>query len=83
MGHLLFYTIVRRKNNQGEKTMALLTGPTFMNGIKETFEKKISYTGENEKSAPRRSLVQVYFSKRDMTLTYFNDRFALHRGDIV
>lgn len=43
--------------------MALLTGPTFMNGIKETFEKKISHTGENEKSAPRRSLVQFFFQK--------------------
>ncbi len=83
MGHLLLYTIVRRKNNQEGKTMALLTGPAFINGIKETFEKKTSHTEENDKSVPRRSLVQIYFSKRDMTLTYYNDKFDLHRGDIV
>ena len=31
----------------------------------------------------RRSVVQVYFEERRMTLAYYNDRFDLHRGDIV
>lgn len=34
-------------------------------------------------TAPRRSVVQVYFASRDMTLAYYNDRFDLHRGDTV
>lgn len=32
---------------------------------------------------PRRSVVQVYFAQRDMTLAYYNDTFDLHRGDRV
>ena len=34
-------------------------------------------------TAPRRSVVPVYFASRDMTLAYYNDRFDLHRGDTV
>ena len=33
--------------------------------------------------APRRSVVQVYFASRHMSLAYYNDRFDLHRGDLV
>jgi hypothetical protein len=32
---------------------------------------------------PFKSLVQVYFPERNRTLTYFNDRFDLQRGDFV
>lgn len=31
----------------------------------------------------KRSLVQVYFEEKSLTLTYYNDRFALQRGDTV
>lgn len=34
-------------------------------------------------SASQKSVVQVYFSRRNMTLAYYNDRFDLHRGDMV
>lgn len=34
-------------------------------------------------AAPRKSVVQVYFEGRNMTLAYYNDRFDLHRGDVV
>lgn len=34
-------------------------------------------------AAPRKSVVQVYFAGRNITPTYYNDRFDLHRGDIV
>lgn len=34
-------------------------------------------------AAARRSVVQVYFAGRNMTLAYYNDQFDLHRGDIV
>lgn len=33
--------------------------------------------------APRKSLVQVRFLDNNMCLTYYNDKFDLHRGDIV
>lgn len=33
--------------------------------------------------APRRSVVQVHFPARNMTLAYYNDRFDLHQGDLV
>jgi len=32
---------------------------------------------------PRKSVVQVYFPARNMTLAYYNDRFDLRPGDIV
>lgn len=34
-------------------------------------------------SAPKKSLVQVYFPQRGRTLSYYNDQFDLHVGDIV
>lgn len=37
----------------------------------------------NTQSQPKKSIVQVYFSVRGMTLTYYNDAFDLHCGDIV
>ena len=33
--------------------------------------------------APKKSVVQVHFPARNMTLAYYNDAFDLHRGDIV
>lgn len=33
--------------------------------------------------APRRSVVQVRFRERNLTLAYYNDRFDLHPGDLV
>lgn len=35
------------------------------------------------KTEPRKSVVQVYFEDRHITLAYYNDQFDLHRGDIV
>lgn len=32
---------------------------------------------------PRKSLVDIYFPQRNMTLSYYNDRFDLHKGDLV
>ena len=32
---------------------------------------------------PRKSLVEVYFEKRHLTLAYYNDLFDLHPGDMV
>lgn len=41
-----------------------------------------TYTAPQQ-AAPRRSVVQVSFSGRNTTLSYYNDRFDLHRGDMV
>lgn len=38
---------------------------------------------ENPVTAPKKSLVQIYFPQRGMNLSYYNDRFDLHTGDIV
>lgn len=32
---------------------------------------------------PRKSIVEIYFPEREMTLTYYNSRFDLHPGNIV
>ena len=34
-------------------------------------------------NVPRKSVVQVYFAGRNMTLAYYNDQFDLHAGDWV
>ena len=36
-----------------------------------------------ETVAPVRSLVRIYFPDRNQTLTYYNDQFDLHKGDLV
>lgn len=41
------------------------------------------YTAVEHPVQPRKSVVQVYFSKRNMTLSYYNDRFDLHQNDMV
>lgn len=41
-----------------------------------------AYTAPH-RAAPRKSVVQVCFAGRNTTLAYYNDRFDLHRGDMV
>ena len=41
-----------------------------------------TYTAQ-QVTAPRKSVVQIYFAARNMTLAYYNDQFDLHRGDLV
>lgn len=38
---------------------------------------------QNVQATPRKSVVQVRFAERNMTLAYYNDKFELQRGDIV
>lgn len=42
-----------------------------------------TYIVPQQTATPRKSVVQVYFAERNMTLAYYNDQFDLHRGDIV
>ena len=42
-----------------------------------------TYTEQQVQAAPRKSVVQVYFAGRNMTLAYYNDQFDLQRGDMV
>lgn len=42
-----------------------------------------TYIAPQRTTAPRKSVVQVRFPDRGMTLAYYNDQFDLHRGDIV
>lgn len=42
-----------------------------------------TYTSQQRSIAPRKSLVQVYFAERHMTLAYYNDKFDLYQGDMV
>ena len=44
---------------------------------------EVTYTAQQMQAAPRKSVVQVYFAGRNMTLAYYNDQFDLHRGDMV
>lgn len=38
---------------------------------------------KQQSSAPRKSVVSVYFTERNMTLPYYNDSFDLKKGDLV
>lgn len=49
----------------------------------EKEEKTAEVSPAMEEMRPRRSVVQVRFPERGMTLSYYNDRFDLHRGDFV
>ncbi len=40
-------------------------------------------TAPQQTATPRKSVAQVYFAGRNTTLAYYNDRFDLHRGDMV
>ena len=42
-----------------------------------------TYTVPEHLAVPRKSVAQVYFAGRNMTLAYYNDQFDLHRGDMV
>ena len=43
----------------------------------------VESTEAKKTAAPRKSVVQVYFEKRNIALAYFNDQFDLIPGDIV
>lgn len=52
----------------------------------ESTEKKATeavYTTPQRTITPRKSVVQIYFAERHMTLAYYNDKFDLYRGDMV
>ena len=53
------------------------------NGYMDKKEDFSAYGGGEMCSAPRKSMVEVYFSARNMNLTYFNDKFDLKCGDLV
>lgn len=42
-----------------------------------------AYNAPRQTASPRKSVVQIYFAERNMTLAYYNDRFDLHCGDMV
>ena len=54
-------------------------GFTFADAPKKTELESL----ERQMPVPVKSLVQVHFPSRNQTLTYFNDRFDLKRGDLV
>lgn len=43
----------------------------------------VSMAPQQTAPTPRKCVVQVYFTDRNMTLAYYNDRFDLHCGDLV
>lgn len=49
----------------------------------ENEQNQATYTLPKQTATPRKSVVQVYFAGRNMTLAYYNDQFDLHQGDIV
>lgn len=61
--------------------MAFKIGFTAENPIKD--QNETTYTAQDAPSAPRKSVVQVEFSGRNMSLAYYNDMFDLKCGDRV
>lgn len=55
----------------------------FMAEQPENKHDSVVYTEQQAQMVPHKSVVQVYFADRNMTLAYYNDRFDLHRGDMV
>lgn len=55
----------------------------FESETKENNSLQTETVTSNQTKAPRRSVVQIHFEDRNMTLTYYNDMFDLHKGDTV
>ena len=55
----------------------------FWNEIQGNADNITRPKDETPLAAPKKSLVQVYFPKRGMNLSYYNDRFDLQVGDTV
>lgn len=55
----------------------------FMAPQPESKPMKAAYTLPQETIIPRKSVVRIHFSGRNMTLAYYNDQFDLHVGDMV
>lgn len=49
----------------------------------EKKQNEAAYTAQNVQTAPRKSVVQVRFPERGITLAYYNDSFDLKPGDMV
>ena len=49
----------------------------------ETEITEAAYTAPQRTIIPRKSVVQIYFAERHMTLAYYNDKFDLLPGDMV
>lgn len=43
----------------------------------------VTYTKQKMQIIPRKSVVQVYFAERNMSLSYYNEQFDLKCGDMV
>ncbi|MBE6774240.1 MAG: hypothetical protein E7544_08475 [Ruminococcaceae bacterium] len=49
----------------------------------ETKTTEATYIAPAQTTTPRKSVVQIYFADRHMTLAYYNDQFDLHHGEMV
>ena len=57
--------------------------PIGFSTVKKNNEPEDGVGKAEMRTAPKKSLVRIYFPSRNMTLAYYNDRFDLHVGDIV
>ena len=55
----------------------------FTAEYKENKKQSDANSAPTVQASPRKSLVEVYFESRNMTLSYYNDQFDLHCGDFV
>ena len=55
----------------------------FASEATENKSSEITLPALQQNIAPRKSVVQIHFSGRHMTLAYYNDQFDLHCGDMV
>lgn len=55
----------------------------FASDITENKPEECVKTAPEQNTVPRKSVVRIYFAERNMTLSYFNDLFDLHKGDMV
>lgn len=55
----------------------------FSSGLDKQSHSDAEALARKQQPAARSCLARVYFADRNTTLTYFNDRFDLHSGDLV
>lgn len=55
----------------------------FTSGHSENKSEESALKARQSQAEPRRSVVQIYFAGRNMSLAYYNDKFDLKCGDMV
>ncbi len=77
------YNVLEEKKSDFKEDIDMSFKIGFAVSSTENKPAEKTYDTPKQPAASRKSLVQVYFAGRNLTLSYYNDLFDLHPGDLV